>query len=95
MHFWSSTGKFKDGTLKYQNENISKLERSKKSSLLEQFFIVLLTLKTGLFLLDLSEKFDASTSVISKIFTLWIVFLYHDLPLHFPFEKLKKWLWLT
>ena len=74
MHFWSSTGKFKDGTLKYQDENISKLERSKKPSLLEQFFIVLLRLKTGLFLLDLSEKSDASISVISKIFTLWIVF---------------------
>ena len=76
MHFWSSTSKFKDGTLKYQDENISKLERSKKASLLEQFFIVLLRLKTGLFLLDLSEKSDASISVISKMFTLWIVFFF-------------------
>ena len=95
MHFWISTGKFKDGTL-WKYENINKLERTKKLSLLGQFFSVLVRFKTALFLLDLSEKFDPSISFISKIFTSWIVFfLYHDLPLHFPFEKLKKRLWLN
>ena len=74
IHFWSSTSKFKDGTLKSQNENINKREYTRKLSLLGQFFIVLVRLKTGLFLLNLSEQFDASISFISKIFTSWIVF---------------------
>ena len=72
MHFWSSTGKFKDGTL-WKYENINKLERTKKLSLLGQFFSVLVRFKTALFLLDLGEKFDPSISFISKIFTSWIV----------------------
>ena len=38
MHFWQGTGKWKDGTLKYQNENINKLGRKRKLSLLEVFF---------------------------------------------------------
>ena len=89
MHFWQGTDKYKDGTLKYQNENVNKPGRKRKLSLLEEFFIVLVRLKTGMFLLDLNERFDMSVSFISKTFTTWIIFLYHELPLYFPFP-LKK-----
>ena len=87
MHFWPGTDKCKDGTLKYQNENVNKSGRKRKLSLLEEFFIVLVRHKTGMFLLDLSERFDASVSFISKTFTTWITFLYYELPLYFPFPS--------
>ena len=87
MHFWQGTDKCKDGTLKYQNENVNKSGRKRKLSLLEEFFIVLVRHKTGMFLLDLSERFDASVSFISKAFTTWITFLYYELPLYFPFPS--------
>ena len=54
MHFCQGTDKYDDGTLKYQNENIKKPALKKKLSLLEEFFIVLVRLKTGMFLFDLS-----------------------------------------
>ena len=33
--------------------------------------------------------FDGSVSLISKTFTTWINFLYHELPLYFPFPSQK------
>ena len=67
MHFWQGTSKYKDGTLKYQNENVNKPGRKRKLSLLEEFFIVLFRLKTDMFLLDLSERFDVSVSLFQKL----------------------------
>ena len=49
MHFWQGTDKFKDGTLKYQNENINKPGREMKLSLLQEFSVVLVRLKTDVF----------------------------------------------
>ena len=49
MHFWQGTDKCKDGTLKYQNENVNKSGRKRKLSFLEEFFIVLVRHKTGVF----------------------------------------------
>ena len=42
-----------------------------------------------MFLLDLSERFDLSVSLISKTFTTWINLLYHELSLYFPFPSQK------
>ena len=67
MHFWQGTSKYKDGTLKYQNENVNKPGRKRKLSLLEEFFIVLVRLKTDMFLLDLKERFDVSVSLFQKL----------------------------
>ena len=67
MHFWQGTSKYKDGTLKYQNENVNKPGHKRKLSLLEEFFIVLVRLKTDMFLLDLSERFDVSVSLFQKL----------------------------
>ena len=66
MHFWQSTDKCKDGTLKYQNENVSKPACKRKLSLLEEFFIVLVRLKTGMFLLDLSESLTCLCLLFQK-----------------------------
>ena len=40
-------------------------------------------------LLDLSERFDVSVSLISKTFTTWIIFLYDELPLYLLFSSQK------
>ena len=44
MYFWQGTEKCKDGTLKYQNENVNKPGLKRKFSLLEEFSIVLVVL---------------------------------------------------
>ena len=67
--------KCKDGTLKYQNEIVNKPGRKRKLSLLEEYFIVLVRLKTGMFLLNLSERFDVSVSLILKTITTWMCFI--------------------
>ena len=89
MNFRQSTDKCEDGKIKYQTENVNKPRRKRKLSLLEEFFIVLVRLKTCMFLLDLSERFDVSVSFISETFTTWINFLYHELTLYFLFLSQK------
>ena len=75
MHFWQDADKCKDRTLKYQSENINKPGRKRKLSLMEEFFIVLVKLKTFIFfLLNFSERFDVFVSLISKTYTTWIIF---------------------
>ena len=71
MYFWQGADKCKDGTLKCQNENINKPVRKRKLSLLEEFFFCF-----GRFLLDLSERFDVSVSLIWKIFKSWLAFFF-------------------
>ena len=68
--FWQGIDKCKDGALRYQNENIHKPERKRKLRFFEELFIVLivlLRLKTGLFLLNLNETFDVSVSLFQKL----------------------------
>lgn len=47
-------------------------------------------LKVGLFVQDLSGRFDISVGQFSKIFTSWINFLSAELPLLFPFPSQDK-----
>ena len=61
----------------------------KENSLLKAFFIVLVRLKTGMFLLYLSERFDVPVYLISKTFTTSVNFWYNELSLCFPFPLLK------
>ena len=44
-------------------------------------------LKVGLFVNDLADRFQISNGHVSKIFTTWIHFLYHELPLLFLFPS--------
>eukprot|EP00794_Sanderia_malayensis_P013327 gene13326-biopygen10629 len=63
----------------------SKSSRGPKRSLthFEQFILVLMRLKVGLFIDDLANRFGISSGHVSKIFSTWICFLYHELPLLF------------
>ena len=60
-----------------------------KESSVEDVFYCLVRLKTGMFLLDLSERFDVPVYLISKTFTTSVNFWYNELPLCFPFALLK------
>lgn len=62
----------------------------RKLTLVEEFFMVLMRLKVGLFVRDLSERFDISVGQFSKIFTTWINFSSAELPLLFPFPSQDK-----
>ena len=75
--------------LKYQNENINKPESKRRLSLSDEFFIIFVRFKTGMFLFNLRERFNVSVFLISKTFTTWITFLCHELPLYFPFPSQK------
>ena len=48
---------------------------------------MLIRLKVGLFVNDLADRFKISSGYVSKIFTTWINFLFHELPMLFPFPS--------
>ena len=61
--------------------------RKRGLTLMDEFFLVLVRLKVGLFVNDLADRFHISPGYVSKIFTTWINFLYHELPQLFPFPS--------
>ena len=65
----------------------SKPGRKRGLTLMDEFFLVLVRLKVGLFVNDLADRFHISPGYVSKIFTTWINFLYHELPQLFPFPS--------
>ena len=73
--------------ISYHEKSSSKPGRKHSLSHLEEFVLVLLRLKVGLFVSDLADRFGISPGQVSKIFTTWICFLYHELPTLFPFPS--------
>ena len=71
----------------YQTKKRGKPGPKRKLTLLNEFFLVLMRLKVGLFIEDLADRFQVSTSLVSKTFTTWINVLYCELPLLFPFPS--------
>ncbi|KAI8514530.1 hypothetical protein Bbelb_071210 [Branchiostoma belcheri] len=59
----------------------------RKCSLLDEFFLVLVRLKVGLFHKDLAIRFGLSESTVSRIVGTWVNFLYYELPMLFPFPS--------
>ncbi|XP_065055342.1 uncharacterized protein LOC135683889 [Rhopilema esculentum] len=65
----------------------------RKLSYFEGYVLVLMRLKVGLFVNDLADRFGISSGHVSKIFTTWINFLFHELPSLLPFpsqEQIQK-----
>ena len=91
VHYWTGPKTFETikEQLQYQSADMfrSKPGSKRSLSLLEEFFIVLLRLKVVLFLGDIADRYHISSGHVSKIFTTWINFLYHELPLLFPFPS--------
>ncbi|CAH3133748.1 unnamed protein product, partial [Porites lobata] len=68
-----------------EDENRKKPGPSKKLSFLDEFLLVLMRLKAGLFVQDLADRFGVSISLVSRICITWINLLYYELKDIFPF----------
>ena len=55
--------------------------RNRPLSPLEEYFMVLVRLRLGLFERDLADLFDVSVATVSWICRTWITFLYKEMPL--------------
>jgi len=62
-------------------------EKKRNTSHFNEFFMVLVRLKVGLFIKDISDRFFVSEGQFSKIFTTWVNFLHFELKLLFPFPS--------
>ena len=60
---------------------------SRKLNSLDEFFLVLMRLKAGLFVQDLSDRFGVSITTVSRICITWVNFLYYELKDLFPFPS--------
>ncbi|CAC5406095.1 unnamed protein product [Mytilus coruscus] len=89
LQYWRGQSDTNSDFKQYQTRG-KRPEPKRKLTLEEEFFMVLMRLKFGLFVRDLSEKFDISVGQFSKIFTTWINFLTAELPLLFPFPSQDK-----
>ena len=87
MHYWRGSKSSENSNLSYQEKSTLKPGQKRCLSHLEEFVLVLMRLKVGLFAIDLADRFGISTAQVSKIFTTWICFLYHELPTLFPFPS--------
>ncbi|XP_035697983.1 uncharacterized protein LOC118430999 [Branchiostoma floridae] len=59
----------------------------RKCTLLDEFFLVMVRLRVGLFHKDLAIRFGLSESTVSRIISTWINFLYLELPQMHPFPS--------
>ena len=71
----------------YQEKDKNKPGPSRKLSYLDEFLLVLMRLKAGLFVQDLADRFGISTSLVSRICITWINLLYLELNDMFPFPS--------
>ena len=87
MHFWQGTNKCKNRVLKYQNENINKPGRKKKFLVGKVFNCYSYTYNSCF------QSFKWKVWCIGipyfKNFCYMDTFLYHELPLYFPFPSQK------
>ena len=86
MQYWKGEKRLKENQ-PYQEENKNKPGPSRKLSYLDEFLLVLMRLKAGLFVQDLADRFGISTSLVSRICITWINFLYLELSDIFPFPS--------
>ncbi|XP_066285064.1 uncharacterized protein [Branchiostoma lanceolatum] len=71
----------------YQRPGRCRTGPKRKCSLLDEFFLVMVRLKVGLFHKDLAIRFGLSESTVSRIVSTWVNFLYCELPKMFPFPS--------
>ena len=91
MQYWRGPKSTRNPDPSYQQTRTSsKPGPSRSLSHLEEFILVLMRLRVGLFMNDLADRFGISIGHASKIFTTWINFLFHELPLLFPFQSQKR-----
>lgn len=89
MSYWRGTKPTNISTDQEQEQNLTSKKRGPKRRLsqFDEFLFVLMHLKVGLFLNDLADRFGISVGHASKMFTTWINFLFHELPLLFSYPS--------
>ena len=85
MQYWKGENLVKESQPYQVDENKCKPGPSRKLTYLEEFLLVLMRLKAGLFVQDLADRFGISTSLVSRICITWINLLYFELKDLFPF----------
>ena len=87
MQYWKGENLVKESQPYQVDENKCKPGPSRKLTYLEEFLLVLMRLKPGLFVQDLADRFGISTSLVSRICITWINLLYFELKDLFPFPS--------
>ena len=87
MEYWKIEILLKQSQSYQTDENRMKPGPSRKLNSLDEFFLVLMRLKAGLFVQDLSDRFGISITTISRICITWVNFLYYELKDMFPFPS--------
>ena len=87
MQYWKGENSLKESQLYQTDDNKNKPGPSRKLPPLEEFLLVLMRLKAGLFVQDLANRFGISISSVSRICITWINFLYYELKDLFPFPS--------
>lgn len=85
MQYWKGERLIKGSQPYQEDENRKKPGPSRKLSFLDEFLLVLMRLKAGLFVQDLADRFGISISLVSRICITWINLLYFELKDIFPF----------
>ena len=85
MQYWKGERLVKGSQPYQEDENRKKQGPSRKLSFLDEFLLVLMRLKAGLFVQDLADRFGVSISLVSRICITWINLLYYELKDIFPF----------
>ncbi|XP_052212157.1 uncharacterized protein LOC127831206 [Dreissena polymorpha] len=80
LNYWRGRSESGEDAPKHQTHSTSRPGKKRALSTKEELFMVLVRLKVGLFVRDISERFGISQGHFSKIFTTWIIFLSHELP---------------
>ena len=87
MQYWKGEKSLKESQPYQTDDNRNKPGPSRKLPALEEFLLVLMRLKAGLFVQDLADRFGISISSVSRICITWINFLYYELKDLFPFPS--------
>ena len=79
IQYWKGEKLLKESQPYQVEDNRKKPGPSRKLSYLDEFLLVLMRLKAGLFVQDLADRFGISTSLVSRICITWINLLYVEL----------------
>ena len=85
MQYWKGEKLLKEKQSYQMDDNRNKPGPPRKLSYLDEFLLVLMRLKAGLFVQDLADRCGISTSLMSRICITWINLLYVELRDLFPF----------
>ena len=85
MQYWKGEKLLKEKQSYQMDDNRNEPGPPRKLSYLDEFLLVLMRLKAGLFVEDLADRFGISTSLVSRICITWINLLYVVLRDLFPF----------